>query len=68
MSLIDSLASVGPIAGLAASILLLHHFTILPFWAVLLISIPVGGIIGIAGGIGLGIALEFVILKLIRKK
>jgi hypothetical protein len=68
MTLIDTLAGIGPIFGLGGCSYILFHFTTLPFWAVLLISVPVGGVIGIAGGIGLGMMIEFLFMRRKNKK
>jgi hypothetical protein len=63
MTLIDMLAGIGPVAGLAVCSFVLVEFTALPFWAVLAISIPVGGIVGVLAGIALGMAMEFLLQR-----
>lgn len=57
MSLIDATVAVSQTVALAVCAFLLVKFTSLPFWAVFLISIPLGGVIGTIAGIGLGIAI-----------
>lgn len=63
MSLIDFSIMIGQWAGIAGSIFLILKFTALPFWAAVLIALPVGTVIGTSLGLGLGIALAYALQK-----
>jgi len=63
MSLIDFSIMIGQWVAIAGSIVLLHHFTPLPFWAAALIPIPVGAVVGVFLGVGFGLAVDFVFRK-----
>ena len=66
MTLIDIVAGVGPLFGVFGMTYALLNLTDFPFWFVAVLSVPTGGILGVAFGIGVGMAVEFMLEK--RKK
>ena len=61
MNRFDICIAAGPVVGFGASILLLFNYTDLPVWASLLISVPLGLVVGFIGGLIVGIIVEFVL-------
>jgi hypothetical protein len=64
MSLITICVVIGQWAAIAGCCVFLNQFTPLPFWAVFLISLPVGTLVGALAGTGLGVAIDFALQKL----
>lgn len=59
MNRFDICIAAGPVVGFGTCLLAISNHTDLPIWAGLLISVPLGVLVGFFGGLVVGVIVEF---------